>query len=153
MATPKLLKVVINVGVGRLSKDDKALERIAGDVATLAGQKPILRPAKKSIASFKIREGAPVGISVTLRGKRMYDFTDRFVNIALPRSRDFRGISVQNIDKNGNLNVGIKESSIFPELSYENVKDIFGLQVTFTTNAKKQSEGLALFKSLGFPIR
>jgi len=153
MATPKLSKVVINVGVGRLSKEDKILERIAGDLATLSGQKTNLKTAKKSIASFKIREGAPVGIAVTLRGSRMYDFTERFINIALPRSKDFRGINASNIDTSGNLNVGIKESSIFPELNYENVKDIFSLQVTFTTTARTQAEGLFLFKNLGFPIK
>ncbi len=153
MATPKITKVVINVGVGRLSKEDKVLERIAGDVAKLSGQKPTFRVAKKSIASFKIREGAPVGIAVTLRGRRMYDFADRFINIALPRSKDFRGIPVSNVDAAGNLNVGLKESSIFPELNYENTKDIFSLQVTFATSAHTQAEGVALFKSLGFPIK
>ncbi len=153
MATPKLLKVVINVGVGRLFKEDKILERIAKDVALLSGQKPTFRTAKKSIASFKIREGVPVGIAVTLRGTRMYDFADRFINISLPRSRDFRGIPESNVDASGNLNVGLKESSIFPELNYENVKDIFGLQVTFTTSATTRKQGISLFKSLGFPIK
>lgn len=153
MATPKLQKVVINVGVGRLSKEDKTLERITKDVTMLSGQKPTYRLAKKSIASFKLREGSPVGIAVTLRGKRMYDFTDRFINIALPRSKDFRGIPESNVDASGNLNVGLKESSIFPELNYENVKDIFSLQVTFTTSAHTRAEGVALFKSLGFPIK
>lgn len=153
MATPKLLKVVVNVGVGRLFKEDKTLERIARDVSMLTGQKPTMRLAKKSIASFKVREGVPVGIAVTLRGKRMYDFADRFINIALPRSRDFRGISESNVDASGNLNVGLKESSIFPELNYENVKEIFSLQVTFATTARTRAEGVALFKSLGFPLR
>lgn len=153
MATPKLLKVVVNVGVGRLHKEDKTIDRIAKDVAMLAGQKPTLRMAKKSIASFKVREGVPVGIAVTLRGKRMYDFVDRFTNIALPRSRDFRGIPESNIDASGNLNMGLKESSIFPELNYENVKDIFSLQVTFTTSATTKAQGKALLKSLGFPLK
>lgn len=153
MATPKLQKVVINVGVGRLSKEDKTLERIAKDVSMLSGQKPTYRLAKKSIASFKLREGSPVGIAVTLRGKRMYDFADRFINIALPRSKDFRGIPESNVDANGNLNVGLKESSIFPELNYENVKDIFSLQVTFATTARTRAQGVTLFKSLGFPIK
>lgn len=153
MATPKLLKAVINVGVGRISKEDKTLERIANDITTLSGQKPTFRMAKKSIASFKIRQGVPVGIAVTLRGKRMYDFADRFINIALPRSRDFRGIAESNVDKQGNLNVGLKESSIFPELNYENTRDIFPLQVTFATNAGSHEKGLALFKSLGFPFQ
>ncbi|HVZ10959.1 MAG TPA: 50S ribosomal protein L5 [Candidatus Paceibacterota bacterium] len=153
MAVPKLEKIVINTGVGRLTKDQKTLDRIAGDIEKLSGQKPVFRMAKKSIASFKIREGVPVGISVTLRGARMADFVNRFINIALPRSRDFQGIDPRNIDKFGNLNYGIKESSIFPELNYENVKDIFGLQVTFVTTAGNREQGAALFKHLGFPLR
>lgn len=153
MATPKITKVVVNVGVGRLFKEDKVLDRIAKEVGLLAGQKPTFRVAKKSIASFKVREGVTVGIAVTVRGKRMYDFIDRFINIALPRSKDFRGISEANVDSSGNLNIGIKESSIFPELNYENVKDIFSLQVTFTTTAKTRAEGIALFKSMGFPLK
>ncbi|MEK9157899.1 MAG: 50S ribosomal protein L5 [Patescibacteria group bacterium] len=153
MAVPKLTKVVINVGVGKFFKEDKVLERIAKDVTMLSGQKPTFRVAKKSIASFKIREGVPVGIAVTIRGKRMYDFTERFINVSLPRSKDFRGIAESNVDASGNLNIGLKESSIFPELNYENVKEIFSLQVTFTTTAKNHAEGVALFKSLGFPIK
>lgn len=153
MAVPKIQKVVINVGVGRISKDEKAIERIEKDISALSGQKPVRRGAKKSIASFKIRQGVPVGISVTLRGKRMYDFIDRLINIALPRSKDFRGIELSNIDARGNLNLGINESSIFPEVNYENVKDIFSLQVTVTTNAKSRGEGIALLRSLGFPLK
>lgn len=153
MAVPKVRKITINVGVGRIHKDDKALERIANEIATLSGQKPAFRLAKKSIASFKMREGVPVGISVTLRGQRMYDFIDRLTNIALPRSKDFRGIDPKNFDTNGNLNLGIKESSIFPELNYENVKDIFSLQITVTTLAGSREKGVALLKSLGFPIK
>ncbi len=143
---------MINVGVGKLFKEDKILERIAKEVGILSGQKPTFRMAKKSIASFKVRQGVPVGIAVTLRGVRMYDFADRFINISLPRSKDFRGISSSNVDASGNLNIGLKESSIFPELNYENVKDIFSLQVTFATTAKTHAEGVALFKSLGFPL-
>lgn len=153
MAVPKLDKVVINVGAGRLSKDQKALDRIAGDIEKLSSQKPVFRMAKKSIASFKIRQGVPVGISVTLRGRRMTDFIDRLINIALPRSRDFQGIDPKNIDKSGNLNLGIRESSIFPELNYESVKDIFSLQVTVATTARNQAQGIALMKHLKFPIR
>ncbi len=153
MAVSKVEKAVINVGVGRLSKEDKVLARIAKDIEMLSGQKPVFRNSKKSIASFKIREGVPVGISVTLRGKRMYDFIDRLVNIALPRSKDFRGIEIKNIDTAGNLNLGIRESSIFPELTYENTKDIFSLQVTITTTGKSREQGLALLRHLGFPIK
>jgi len=153
MAVPKIEKVTVNVGVGRIHKDDAAIERIAKDIGMLAGQKPVLRNAKKSIASFKLREGAPVGVSVTLRGGRMWDFIDRLVNIALPRSKDFRGIEQKNVDASGNLNLGIKESSIFPELNYENSKDIFSLQITITTTARTKEQGIALLKNMGFPIK
>ncbi len=153
MAVPKISKVTINIGVGRLHKEDKTLARIAKDIEMLSGQKPVFRTAKKSIASFKVREGVPVGISVTLRGKRMYDFVNRLIHIALPRSKDFRGIEASNVDKSGNLNLGIRESSIFPELNYENVKDIFSLQVTVTTTARTQAQGVALLTQLGFPIK
>ncbi|MBX4190040.1 50S ribosomal protein L5 [Candidatus Parcubacteria bacterium] len=153
MAVPKVTKVTINIGVGRLSKEDKVLERIAGDIAKISGQRPVFRNAKKSIASFKIRQGVPVGISVTLRGKRMYDFIERLVTIALPRSRDFRGIDSKHFDTSGNLNLGLKESSIFPELNYENVKDIFSLQITVTTTATNKEQGVALLKGIGFPIQ
>lgn len=153
MAAPKVAKVTINVGVGRLSKEDKTLARIAKDIEMLSGQKPVMRLAKKSIASFKIRQGVPVGISVTLRGKRMYDFISRLINIALPRSKDFRGIEQKNVDSAGNLNMGLRESNIFPELNYENMKDIFSLQVTVTTTARTHDQGVALLTHLGFPIK
>ncbi len=153
MAVPKIEKVVINTGVGKFVKEEKTIERIAKELATITGQKPVLRKAKKSIAGFKLREGVTVGISVTLRGKMMYDFLDRLISIALPRSKDFRGIDSKNFDKMGNLNFGIKESSIFPEINYENVKDIFGLEVTVVTTAKNREKGVALLKQLGFPIK
>ena len=114
MAVPKVEKVVVNVGVGKIAKEDKVVEKIANDLAKLTGQKPVFRKAKKSIASFKVRQGVNIGLMTTLRGKRMYDFMDRLISISLPRSKDFRGIDVKNFDKNGNLNLGIKESSIFP---------------------------------------
>jgi large subunit ribosomal protein L5 len=153
MAVPKVEKIVINTGIGRLVKDDKTAERIAKDLATISGQKMVFRKAKKSISGFKLREGVNVGISVTIRGKRMYDFMDRLVSIALPRSKDFRGIDPKNFDSMGNLNIGIKESSIFPEVNYESLKDIFGLQVTVMTTAKNREKGTRLLKLLGFPIR
>ena len=153
MAVPKIEKVVINTGVGRIAKEDKTIERIAKELAMITGQKMVLRKAKKSISGFKLREGVTVGVSVTLRGKRMYDFMDRLISIALPRSRDFRGIDAKNFDKLGNLNFGIKESSIFPEINYENVKDIFGLEVTVVTTAKNREQGIELLKQLGFPIK
>jgi|SRR3989344_3918642 len=153
MAVPKVEKVTINVGIGKITKDDKAVERVLGDVTKLTGQKPVFRKAKKSIASFKIRQGMNIGLSVTLRGKRMYDFMDRLISIALPRSKDFRGIDVNNFDKDGNLNMGMKESSVFPEVTYESLKDIFSLEVTVTTTAKDRQKGIALLRHLGFPIK
>lgn len=153
MATPKIEKVVVNTGVGKIAKDDKTIERIAKELTMIVGQKPVFKKAKKSISGFKLREGTNVGISVTLRGKRMYDFLDRLIAIALPRSKDFRGIDSKNFDKMGNLNFGIKESSIFPEINYENVKDVFGLEVTVVTTAKNREKGVELLKQLGFPIK
>ena len=153
MAVPRVEKIVINTGIGRIAKEDKVTERIAKDVAIISGQRPVFKKAKKSISGFKIREGMNVGITTTLRGKRMYDFMDRLVSIALPRSKDFRGIDTKNFDGMGNLNLGVKESSIFPELNYENLKDIFGLQVTVMTNARNKEKGVRLLKLIGFPIR
>src|SRR3989339_1646151 len=152
MGIPKMEKIVINTGIGKLLKDDKAVDKVERDLALISGQKPIRRKAKKSIAGFKIREGMDIGLSVTLRGKRMYDFLDRLIAIALPRSKDFRGIDVKNFDKMGNLNFGIKESSIFPEINYENIKDIFGLEITVVTTAKNRERGVELLKQIGFPI-
>jgi large subunit ribosomal protein L5 len=153
MAVPKIEKVVLNTGIGRMLKDDKAVAKAEKDLAILSGQKPVARKAKKSISSFKVREGMTVGLSVTLRGKRMYDFIDRLISIALPMSKDFRGIELKNIDAGGNLNLGIKEHNIFPEITYETLKDIFGLQVTVTTTARNKEKGIALFKLMGFPLK
>ena len=153
MAVPKVEKVVVNVGIGKMVKDEKAVEKIANDIGKLTGQKPVYRKAKKSIASFKIREGMNIGLLVTLRGKRMYDFMDRLISVALPGSKDFRGIDTGNFDNNGNLNLGLKESSIFPEITYETLKDIFSLEVTVTTTARDKQKGIALLRHLGFPIR
>lgn len=153
MAVPKIKKVVVNVGIGRISKDDKMIERINKDLAKITGQKPAVRKAKKSIAGFKIRSGVDVGLMVTLRGVRMYDFIDRLIAIALPRSRDFRGLNTGSFDKSGNLSIGIGEQSIFPEVTYESLKDIFSLGVTITTDSKSKEEGTELLKLFGFPIR
>jgi len=152
MAVPKIEKVVINTGIGKLVKEDKIVEKMTRDLALLSGQKPSFRKARKSIASFKLREGSPIGLMVTLRGKRMYDFLDRLVSVALPMSRDFWGIDGKNFDKDGNLNIGIKEHSIFPEISYESLKDIFGLQITIVTTTQDREKGVELLKLLGFPI-
>lgn len=153
MAVPKVEKVVVNIGTGRIVKDSKLLEKIEKDLEQLTGQKPSIRKAKKSISGFKLREGTDVGMAVTLRGRRMYDFIDRLVSIAFPRTRDFRGLSQQSFDRQGNLNIGIKESNIFPEIKYETMKDIFSLGVTVTTTARNKEEGIALLRLMGFPIK
>lgn len=153
MAVPRIAKAVVNVGTGRISKDNAALEKVLRDLALLTGQKPSQRLAKQSIASFKVREGQAVGAAVTMRGTRMWDFLDRFISIALPLSKDFRGIDIKNVDRDGNLNVGLKEHSIFPEVNVEHVKDIFSMQVTVTTTAKNRERGIALLTLVGFPFK
>lgn len=153
MAVPRITKVTVNVGTGRIHKDDKTLERISRDLALLGGQTPSARNVRKSIASFKVREGVTVGYAMTLRGTRMWDFLERLINLALPLSKDFRGIDVKNVDQHGNLNLGIKEHSIFPEITLENVKDIFSLQLTVTTTARNRERGIALLRQLGFPLK
>jgi len=159
MAVPKIEKVIVNSGFGRMitektsDEQKKICDAILNDLSLIAGQKPTLTRAKKSISTFKIREGLPVGARVTLRGKKMMDFLERLINIALPRSRDFRGIEQKSIDKKGNLTTGIKEHICFPEVSPEKVKTIFGFEVTVVTTTKKREEGIELFKLLGFPIK
>lgn len=159
MAVPKIEKVVINTGFGRLlsgkTKDEqkKIYDSILAEIALIAGQHSVLTKAKKSIAAFKLRKGMPVGASVTLRGKKMYDFLERLIYIALPRSRDFQGINLKSIDKEGNLTVGIKEHIVFPEISPEQVRNILGLEITVVTTAKSREKGLELFRLMGFPIK
>jgi large subunit ribosomal protein L5 len=153
MAVPRVTKVVINTGTGRLAKDAKMLERVEQDLALLSGQKAAVRKAKKSVSSFKLRQGMPVGYAVTLRGRRMYDFLDRLIALALPMSKDFRGVDPANVDGAGNLNLGIREHNIFPEITFESLKDIFGLQVTVVTNAGDRARGLELFRQLGVPLK
>ncbi|MCC7004327.1 50S ribosomal protein L5 [Candidatus Nomurabacteria bacterium] len=153
MQTPKIKKAVVNVGVGSL-KDKKKGEAVIVDRLTkITGQKPSARPSKKSIASFKVRQGDIVGYQVTLRGKRLEDFLNRFLNVALPRTKDFRGISDKAIDEMGNITVGIKEHIIFPETTDEELKDVFGMAITFTTTAKNKEEAKAYFEILGFPFK
>ncbi len=152
MAVPRIMKVVVNVGVGRMAKDTKFIEKVEHDIMHITGQKPSRRVATKSIAGFKLREGMQVGVAVTLRATRMYDFIDRLIAVALPRARDFHGLKPTSIDATGNLNMGIREQNIFPEVTYESLKDIFSLQVTITTTAKTRKEGEALFRLLGFPL-
>lgn len=149
---PKIRLVSVNVGVGRI-KDDNQLKEIQRILSLVTGQKAVQRKAKKAIASFKTRVGMVIGYSVTLRGKRAYDFLDRFVHVALPRTRDFRGIPVSSFDQRGNLTIGVKEHIVFPELIGEDVRFIFGLEVAISTTAKKREQGIALMKALGFPIQ
>jgi len=153
MAVPQVEKIVVNVGFGRLSKEPKMVERIEKDLAKITGQKPTLRKAKKSIAGFKVRQGMAIGMVVTLRGRRMYDFMDRLIAVALPRSRDFHGIDARSLDEGGNLSIGVREHNIFPEVTYESLKDIFSLEVTIATNARSRAEGIELLGLMGFPIK
>ncbi|MEA2113706.1 MAG: 50S ribosomal protein L5 [Patescibacteria group bacterium] len=152
LAVPRIVKVVINTGFNPEKKDKKAQEEIARDMALITGQKPAPRQAAKAVSAFKTREGMVVGMVATLRGKRMYDFLDRLINIVLPRSRDFRGLLEKNVDERGNLNIGVKEQIVFPEISAESAKNIFGLEIAVVTTAKNHQEGVELFKLLGFPI-
>lgn len=154
MAVPKIKKVIVNIGTGSSAlKDEKALETISKDLILITGQKPVSTLTKKAISGFKIRQGMKVGLKVTLRGKRMFDFLSRLINIALPRTRDFRGLLSKSVDEGGNLTIGIKEHIIFPEISQEDIKRIFGLEVTIVTDAKNREKALELFKLLGFPIK
>lgn len=159
MAVPRVKKVSINTGFGRMVADKTGAERdkisasIIEDLALIAGQRPVLAKAKKSISTFKTREGMAIGARVTLRGKKMYDFLERLIDVALPRSRDFRGLKSSSVDKNGNLTIGLKEHIIFPEVSPEKTKSIFGFEVSVTTDANDKEKGLELFKLLGFPIK
>lgn len=153
LALPKIKKVVVNIGLGRAIKDEKFLEVALRDLGLITGQKPKTTLAKKSIANFKTRQGIVIGAAVTLRGPRMYDFINRLVNIALPRTRDFRGISAKSLDKNNNLTIGIKEHTVFPEVSGEEVKNIFGFEITIVIDAKNKEEAMALYKAVGFPIK
>ncbi|RLC34755.1 MAG: 50S ribosomal protein L5 [Candidatus Nealsonbacteria bacterium] len=159
MAVPAIKKAVVNTGfgreiVGKTSDEQKKIEQqVSHDLALICGQKAVPTYAKKSIASFKIKKGQVVGAKVTLRRGKMYDFLERLVHIALPRSRDFQGISQKSVDREGNLTLAIKEHIAFPEVSPEKTKNIFGLEVTIVTNAKTREEGLELFKMLGFPIK
>ncbi len=159
MAVPQIKKVVLNTSFAKLisgkstEEAEKIYEAILNDLALIAGQKPILTKARKSISGFKLKKGKPIGAKVTLRRKRMYDFLERLIHIALPRSRDFQGIDPKSFDKRGNLTIGIREHIAFPEISPEKVKNIFGLEVTIVTNAKTQAEGIELFRLMGFPIK
>jgi len=151
MQSPRISKVVVSAGVGK-KRDKKQLEVIEDRLAKITGQKTSARPARISIASFKVREGDTVGLQVTLRGARMYDFVDKLIHIALPRTRDFRGLAPKAIDEMGNLTIGIREHTIFPETSDEDLKDVFGFAVTIVTTAKNKAEAEAFFRHLGLPL-
>ena len=153
MALPKIEKVIVNIGLGRALKDEKFLEIALRDIALITGQKSKTTLAKKSIANFKIREDDIIGTMVTLRGQKMRDFVARLVKIALPRTRDFRGIDAKSIDKSGNLTIGVKEHIVFPEIKGEEVRNIFGFEITIVVKSKNKEEALALYKTLGFPIK
>jgi len=153
MQVPKVDKIIINVGVGEAIQNPKALDGAVSDLTIISGQKPVITKAKKSIAGFKLREGMPIGCKVTLRGERMYDFLNRLINIVLPRVRDFRGVSPQAFDGRGNYSLGIKEQTIFPEIEYDKIDKIRGLEVVIVTTAKTDEEARELLKSMGMPFR
>jgi large subunit ribosomal protein L5 len=152
MQIPGVVKVVVNMGVGDAARDAKLINGAVNDLALITGQKPEIRKARKSIAQFKLREGMPIGARVTLRGDRMWEFLDRLVAIALPRIRDFRGLNVGSFDGRGNYSLGIREQIIFPEINYDDVKDVRGLDVTITTSAENDEQALALLRGLGLPF-
>jgi len=152
MQAPRLLKVTLNMGVGEAKQDSKMLELALNQLADIAGQKPNIRRARKSVANFKLREGMPVGLTVTLRDVRAYEFVDRLTSVALPRMRDFRGLNPKSFDGRGNYNMGVKEHVIFPEIDYDTVDQVRGMDVAFTTTAKSNEEAFTLLDALGLPF-
>lgn len=153
MEVPRIRKITLNMGVGEAVADKKVMDNAIGDMQKIAGQKPVVTKAKKSIATFKVREGYPVGCMVTLRRIRMYEFLDRLVNVAIPRVRDFRGISARSFDGRGNYNMGIKEQIIFPEIEYDKIDILRGMNITITTTAKTDAEAKALLAAFKFPFK
>ncbi|HZN45671.1 MAG TPA: 50S ribosomal protein L5 [Nitrospiraceae bacterium] len=153
METPRLERIVLNVGMGEAIQNVKLLESAATELGIITGQKPVITKAKKAIAGFKLRQGMPIGAKVTLRSRRMYEFFDRLVSIALPRIRDFRGVSPKAFDGRGNYTLGLKEQLIFPEIEYDSVASIHGMDITIVTSARTNDEGKALLKHLGMPFR
>ena len=152
MQAPRLTKITLNMGVGEAKQDSKMLEAAKGQLADIAGQQPNIRRARKSVAAFKLREGMPVGLTVTLRDERAYEFLDRLVSVAIPRIRDFRGLNPRAFDGRGNYNMGIREQIIFPEIDYDNIDQVRGLDVAFTTTAQTDAEAFALLEALGMPF-
>src|SRR5580698_1449700 len=153
MAVPKVEKVIINIGMGEATGNAKLMDPAVNELGQIAGQKPVITKARKSIAAFKLREGMAIGCMVTLRGDRMYEFFDRLVNVALPRVRDFRGVSSKSFDGRGNYTLGIREQLIFPEIDYAKVEKTKGMNISITTSARTDAEGMALLKQLGMPFR
>ncbi|MFN7919559.1 MAG: 50S ribosomal protein L5 [Bryobacteraceae bacterium] len=153
MAVPKLEKIAINIGMGEATQNAKLIDAAVNDLTAITGQKPVVTKARKSVAAFKVREGMPIGVMVTLRGDHMYEFLDRLVNVALPRVRDFRGVSSKSFDGRGNYTLGLKDQLIFPEIDYNKVDKVKGMNICITTSAKTDAEGLALLKHMGMPFR
>jgi large subunit ribosomal protein L5 len=153
MAVPKLEKISVNIGLGEATQNPKLLDGAVSELALITGQKPVITKAKKSIAAFKLRAGMSIGCTATLRGDRMYEFLDRLVNVALPRVRDFRGVSTKSFDGRGNYTLGIRDQLIFPEIDYNKVEKIKGMNICITTTARSDAEGLALLRHLGMPFR
>lgn len=153
MEVPRILKITLNMGVGEAVADKKVLENAVGDMTKIAGQKPVVTKARKAIAGFKIREGYPIGCKVTLRGERMWEFLERLICISMPRIRDFRGVSAKSFDGRGNYSMGVREQIIFPEIDYDKVDKVRGLDITITTTAKTDEEGRALLAAFSFPFR
>lgn len=153
MEIPRITKITLNMGVGEAVGDKKILENAVGDMAKIAGQKPVVTKARKSIAGFKIRDGYPIGCMVTLRGERMYEFLDRLITVALPRVRDFRGVSGKAFDGRGNYNIGVKEQIIFPEIEYDKIDALRGMNISITTTAKSDEEAKALLAAFKFPFK
>ena len=153
MEVPRISKITLNMGVGEAVADKKVLENAMGDLARITGQRPVKTLARKSVASFKIRDGYPIGCKVTLRRERMYEFLDRLVNIAIPRIRDFRGLNAKSFDKQGNYSMGVSEQIIFPEINYDQVDAVRGLDITITTTAKSPEAGKALLEAFNFPFK
>ena len=153
MAVPRLHKIVVNMGVGEATQNAKILDPAVNELSQITGQKPVVTRAKKSIAAFKVREGMPIGVMVTLRGDRMYEFFDRLVNVALPRVRDFRGVPTKSFDGRGNYTLGVRDQLIFPEIDYSKVEKMKGMNITIVTSAANDEQGRALLKHLGMPFR
>ncbi len=153
MEVPRITKITLNMGLGEAIGDKKIIENALGDMEKIAGQKPIVTYARKSVAGFKVREGWPIGIKVTLRGDRMYEFLDRLLTISLPRVRDFRGLSAKSFDGRGNYSMGVKEQIIFPEIDYDKIDALRGMDITLTTTARNDEEGRALLRAFSFPFR